>query len=77
MISRRVGAKRSCAIACAPSPQVFVSYGPKTSGALLLSYGFLPGGNAHDGVALRFGLPRGDPAYRAKLLCLERHGWQV
>lgn len=62
---------------CALSLQVFVSYGAKTSSALLLSYGFLPASNPDDGVALRFGLRRDDPLYRGKLACLEQHGWQV
>lgn len=56
--------------------QVYVSYGPKTSSALLLSYGFLPASNAHDGVVLRFGLRREDPQYASKLACLEMHGRQ-
>lgn len=61
----------------APSAlQVFVSYGAKTSGQLLLSYGFLPapGTNPHDGCLLPLQLG-GSPAQQQwKLEALAEHG---
>ncbi|GBF95178.1 hypothetical protein Rsub_07891 [Raphidocelis subcapitata] len=46
--------------AYSPGEQVFISYGPKSSGELLLSYGFAPppGSNACDAAFLEVGLPQ-------------------
>ncbi|GAB4816512.1 hypothetical protein N2152v2_003558 [Parachlorella kessleri] len=59
-----------------PGEQVFVSYGQKTSGQLLLSYGFLPaaGSNPHDACLLELTLPESDPALAWKQEALRSHG---
>jgi histone-lysine N-methyltransferase SETD3 len=56
--------------------QVFISYGPKSSGELLLSYGFCPpaGSNAHDAAHLGFCLAAKDPWLQAKQQALEARG---
>lgn len=62
----------------APGEQVFVSYGPKGSGELLLSYGFCPppAANPHTGYTMRVGVDMGggDPHAEAKLEVLRRRG---
>ncbi|KAI7843368.1 hypothetical protein COHA_003064 [Chlorella ohadii] len=57
--------------------EVHVSYGEKTGGELLLSYGFAPppASNPHDGVKLRLSLRQDDPAYGWKAAALARHGF--
>ena len=58
-----------------PGEQVFTSYGPKTDGELLLSYGFIPplGTNPHDACRLRLNIDKTDPTYQQKLKSLEQH----
>lgn len=55
--------------------QVFTSYGPKTDGELLLSYGFVcpPGANPNDARRLRLAVEEGDPTYEDKLHSLRQH----
>jgi histone-lysine N-methyltransferase SETD3 len=57
-------------------PQVFISYGPKSSGELLLSYGFCPaaGSNPHDAAHLTFSLDPKDPWLQAKQQALQQRG---
>lgn len=59
-----------------PGEQVFISYGKKSSGELLLSYGFVPkeGTNPNDSVEFRVSLNKSDECYREKLQALKRHG---
>lgn len=59
-----------------PRPQVVVSYGQKTSGQLLLSYGFLPqpGSNPHDACLLPLEINKQDPARQWKAEVLEGQG---
>ncbi|WIA32213.1 hypothetical protein OEZ86_003062 [Tetradesmus obliquus] len=59
-----------------PGQQVFISYGPKSSGELLLSYGFCPpaGSNPHDAAHLSFNLQDSDPWLQAKQQALQRQG---
>lgn len=55
--------------------QVYASYGARSSGALLLSYGFVPGGvNPHEAVDLELGLPGGDPLHAEKARTLAACG---
>jgi hypothetical protein len=56
--------------------QVYISYGQKTSGQLLLSYGFMPetGANPHDACLLEVTLAEDDPGREAKLACLRQYG---
>jgi len=55
--------------------QVFASYGEKTSGQLLLSYGFAPvHGNPHDGCDLLLALDAHDPQRDAKAALLADRG---
>ena len=56
--------------------QVYISYGQKTSGQLLLSYGFMPalGSNPHDACLLELSLAEDDPCYQAKAACLSQYG---
>ena len=57
--------------------QVFVSYGEKTSGELLLSYGFSPStANPHDARELQLGLHPADPQRAAKGALLHSRGLQ-
>lgn len=53
--------------------QVYVSYGPKTNGQLLLSYGFAPkpGTNPHDAYCLKVCVKEDD---LAKVACLQQLG---
>ena len=59
-----------------PGEQVYVSYGPKTSGELLLSYGFMvaPESNPNDAYLLELELDVNDSQYQAKLAALRQYG---
>uniref|UniRef100_A0A0D9VKG0 SET domain-containing protein n=1 Tax=Leersia perrieri TaxID=77586 RepID=A0A0D9VKG0_9ORYZ len=59
-----------------PGEQVFISYGKKSSGELLLSYGFVPkeGTNPNDSVELLVSLKKSDKCYKEKLQALKRNG---
>ncbi|KAL6911402.1 hypothetical protein ACP4OV_000207 [Aristida adscensionis] len=59
-----------------PGEQVFISYGKKSSGELLLSYGFVPkeGTNPNDSVELLVSLDKSDECYKEKLQALKRNG---
>ncbi|XP_074365477.1 ribulose-1,5 bisphosphate carboxylase/oxygenase large subunit N-methyltransferase, chloroplastic [Apium graveolens] len=59
-----------------PGEQVFISYGKKSNGDLLLSYGFVPreGTNPTDSVELSFSLKKSDKCYKEKLEALKKHG---
>lgn len=56
--------------------QVFISYGRKSNGELLLSYGFVPkeGTNPSDSVELLLSLKKSDKSYSQKLEALRKHG---
>ena len=56
--------------------QVYISYGQKTSGQLLLSYGFMPeaGSNPHDACMLEMRLSEDDPSFQSKVACLRQYG---
>ncbi|KAL6635047.1 hypothetical protein ACP70R_027718 [Stipagrostis hirtigluma subsp. patula] len=57
-------------------PDVFISYGKKSNGELLLSYGFVPkeGTNPNDSVELLVSLDKSDNCYKEKLQALKRNG---
>ncbi|KAK8346066.1 hypothetical protein V6Z12_A07G189900 [Gossypium hirsutum] len=59
-----------------PGEQVFISYGKKSNGELLLSYGFVPkeGTNPSDLVELPLSLKKSDRCYKEKLEALKKHG---
>ncbi|CAA7050960.1 unnamed protein product [Microthlaspi erraticum] len=59
-----------------PGEQVFISYGNKSNGELLLSYGFVPreGTNPSDSVELALSLRKTDECYKEKLDALKKHG---
>lgn len=59
-----------------PGEQVFISYGKKSNGELLLSYGFVPkeGTNPNDSVDLLLSLNKSDKCYKEKLLALQKYG---
>ncbi|GLT51409.1 hypothetical protein SLA2020_248220 [Shorea laevis] len=59
--------------------QVFISYGKKSNGELLLSYGFVPseGTNPSDSVELPLSLKKSDKCYKEKLEALSKHGLSV
>ncbi|XWS75911.1 hypothetical protein CRYUN_Cryun01aG0132200 [Craigia yunnanensis] len=59
-----------------PDEQVFISYGKKSNGELLLSYGFVPkeGTNPSDSVELPLSLKKSDKCYKEKLEALRKHG---
>ncbi|KAK1317280.1 hypothetical protein QJS10_CPA05g02018 [Acorus calamus] len=59
-----------------PGEQVFISYGKKSNGELLLSYGFVPkeGSNPNDSVDLSFSLNKSDKCYKEKLEALQKYG---
>ncbi|MBA0605350.1 hypothetical protein Godav_017937 [Gossypium davidsonii] len=59
-----------------PGEQVFISYGKKSNGELLLSYGFVPkeGANPSDSVELPLSLKKSDKCYKEKLEALRKHG---
>ena len=56
--------------------QVYITYGQKTSGQLLLSYGFMPeaGSNPHDACMLELKLSADDPGLESKVACLRQYG---
>ncbi|KAL0914844.1 hypothetical protein M5K25_015228 [Dendrobium thyrsiflorum] len=56
--------------------QVFISYGKKSNGELLLSYGFVPkeGTNPNDSVELSLSLEKNDKCYNEKVDALRKHG---
>jgi len=56
--------------------QVFISYGKKSNGELLLSYGFVPkeGTNPNDSVELSLSLKKSDESYKEKLELLKKYG---
>lgn len=55
--------------------QVFISYGKKSNGELLLSYGFVPkeGTNPSDSVELSLSLKKSDKCYKEKLEALRKY----
>ncbi|VFQ60523.1 unnamed protein product [Cuscuta campestris] len=59
-----------------PDEQVFISYGKKSNGELLLSYGFVPreGTNPNDSVELSVSINKSDKCYKEKLEILQKHG---
>ncbi|KAL0017968.1 hypothetical protein WJX77_002537 [Trebouxia sp. C0004] len=59
-----------------PGEQVYVSYGPKTSGELLLSYGFMlaPESNPNDAYLLEIALDEDDSQLQGKLAALQQYG---
>lgn len=56
--------------------QVFISYGQKSNGELLLSYGFVPreGTNPSDSVELSLSIKKSDKCYKEKVEALKKHG---
>ncbi|PIA65466.1 hypothetical protein AQUCO_00100751v1 [Aquilegia coerulea] len=62
-----------------PGEQVFISYGKKSNGELLLSYGFVPkeGTNPSDSVELSLSLNKSDKCYKEKSEALRKHGLSV
>ncbi|KAB2610732.1 ribulose-1,5 bisphosphate carboxylase/oxygenase large subunit N-methyltransferase [Pyrus ussuriensis x Pyrus communis] len=63
-------------VAYEPGEQVFISYGKKSNGELLLSYGFVPreGTNPRDSVELPLSLSKSDKCYKEKLEVLRKYG---
>ncbi|XP_021724443.1 ribulose-1,5 bisphosphate carboxylase/oxygenase large subunit N-methyltransferase, chloroplastic-like [Chenopodium quinoa] len=59
-----------------PGEQVFISYGKKSNGELLLSYGFVPkeGTNPSDSAELSLSLKKSDKCYKEKLDALKKYG---
>ncbi|KAD5318198.1 hypothetical protein E3N88_18144 [Mikania micrantha] len=59
-----------------PGEQVFISYGRKSNGELLLSYGFVPreGTNPCDSVELPLSIKKTDKCYVQKVEALKKHG---
>ncbi|KAM7272026.1 hypothetical protein ACFE04_031240 [Oxalis oulophora] len=59
-----------------PGEQVFISYGKKSNGELLLSYGFVPreGTNPTDSVELPMLIKKSDKGYKEKLAALKKYG---
>lgn len=55
---------------------MFISYGKKSNGELLLSYGFVPkeGANPSDSVELSLSLKKSDASYKEKLELLKNYG---
>lgn len=55
---------------------MFISYGNKSNGELLLSYGFVPkeGTNPSDSVELPLSLKKSDESYEEKLELLRKYG---
>ncbi|PKI41125.1 hypothetical protein CRG98_038653 [Punica granatum] len=56
--------------------QVFISYGRKSNGELLLSYGFVPreGTNPSDSVELSLSIKKSDKCHKEKVEALKKHG---
>ncbi|KAA8526632.1 hypothetical protein F0562_008165 [Nyssa sinensis] len=59
-----------------PGEQVFISYGKKSNGELLLSYGFVPreGTNPSDSVELSLSIKKSDKCYKEKVEALRKYG---
>ncbi|XP_073022927.1 ribulose-1,5 bisphosphate carboxylase/oxygenase large subunit N-methyltransferase, chloroplastic [Primulina eburnea] len=59
-----------------PGEQVFISYGRKSNGELLLSYGFVPreGTNPRDSVELSLSIKKSDKCYNEKFEALKKQG---
>ncbi|XP_051152044.1 ribulose-1,5 bisphosphate carboxylase/oxygenase large subunit N-methyltransferase, chloroplastic [Andrographis paniculata] len=59
-----------------PGEQVFISYGKKSNGELLLSYGFVPreGTNPRDSVELPLSLKKSDKCFKEKADALKKYG---
>ncbi|ERN19223.1 ribulose-1,5 bisphosphate carboxylase/oxygenase large subunit N-methyltransferase, chloroplastic [Amborella trichopoda] len=59
-----------------PGEQVFISYGKKSNGELLLSYGFVSreGTNPNDSVDVAMSINKSDPCYVEKVEALMKHG---
>ncbi|KMT02293.1 hypothetical protein BVRB_9g206110 [Beta vulgaris subsp. vulgaris] len=59
-----------------PGEQVFISYGKKSNGELLLSYGFVPkeGTNPSDSAELSLSLKKSDKCYKEKMEALMKYG---
>ncbi|KAK6919199.1 SET domain, partial [Dillenia turbinata] len=59
-----------------PGEQVFISYGRKSNGELLLSYGFVPkeGTNPSDSAELLLSLNKSDKCYKEKMEALKKYG---
>lgn len=57
-----------------PGEQVFISYGRKSNGELLLSYGFVPreGTNPRDSVELSLSIKKSDKCYKEKFEALKK-----
>lgn len=67
----------TCSVLCWCSClQVFISYGPKSSGELLLLYGYCPppGSNPHDAAHLTLGIAENEPWKEAKQAALAARG---
>ncbi|XP_057955305.1 ribulose-1,5 bisphosphate carboxylase/oxygenase large subunit N-methyltransferase, chloroplastic isoform X3 [Malania oleifera] len=62
-----------------PGEQVFISYGKKSNGELLLSYGFVPreGTNPSDSVELALSIKKSDKCYKEKMESLRKHGLSI
>uniref|UniRef100_A0A7N0TEA0 SET domain-containing protein n=1 Tax=Kalanchoe fedtschenkoi TaxID=63787 RepID=A0A7N0TEA0_KALFE len=62
-----------------PGEQVFISYGKKSNGELLLSYGFVPraGTNPNDSVELSLSISKSDKCYNEKLAVLRMYGLSI
>ncbi|CAI9089842.1 OLC1v1024489C2 [Oldenlandia corymbosa var. corymbosa] len=62
-----------------PGEQVFISYGKKSNGELLLSYGFVPreGTNPSDSVELSLSLNKSDKCFKEKMEALAKYGLSV
>ncbi|CAM8978757.1 unnamed protein product [Rhodiola kirilowii] len=62
-----------------PGEQVFITYGKKSNGNLLLSYGFVPrtGTNPNDSVELSLSVSKSDKCYSQKLEVLRKYGLSV
>ncbi|CAH9072856.1 unnamed protein product [Cuscuta epithymum] len=59
-----------------PGEQIFISYGKKSNGELLLSYGFVPreGTNPNDAVELLVSINKCDKCYKEKSEVLKKYG---
>ncbi|GAB2285171.1 hypothetical protein Dimus_019623 [Dionaea muscipula] len=59
-----------------PGEQVFISYGKKSNGELLLSYGFVAkeGTNPSDSVEVSVSIKKLDQCYKEKMEALKKHG---
>jgi len=59
-----------------PGEQIFISYGKKSNGELLLSYGFVPkvGTNPNDSIDFSLSLNKKDECFKEKIEVLQKHG---